>query len=108
MEISISKRKENRLLSREEITGTVVFSGATPSYDQFRKSLSAQIKVPEDTIAIPHIYTSFGSSSGTFEARVYASKELLAKIEPKKKEKKAKPGEGAEEAKPEAKPAEAK
>jgi ribosomal protein S24E len=99
VELKISKRNENKLLSREEIEGELEFvNSATPNYDTVKKALADKLKVAEDCIALQHIYTSFGSSKGTFEARVYASKDILARVEPKKKEKKKKPGEEAEAA----------
>lgn len=96
MELKILSKKENPLLFRTEVEGEVVFSGATPSYAELKKALSSQVKAGEDAIAVRHIYTAFGKPTARFAAMVYKDAETLKKIEPKVKEKKAKPGQAAE------------
>ena len=90
MKITITGKHENPYLFRTEVSGNIVFTGATPSYEQLKKELAGQLSVQEQTIAIMHVYTKFGTSEADFTAHVYQTPEQLQKIEPKKKEKKAK------------------
>ena len=100
MLFKINERLEQPFLDRVRVVGEVVFEKATPSYAEVAKELAGQLKAPEDAVAIQHIYTSFGMTKAKVIANVYHSKDSLIKFEPKKKEKKAKPGaEAAPEAK---------
>ena len=117
MKLEIKTKKENPLLSRIEISGTLEFDKATPSNDQVAQSIASQLKVDASLIKMKHIYTGFGERQAKFSAFVYKTKEDLDKIEPKpkkqvEKEKKAaeaakKAAEEAKAPKEEAKPAEA-
>ena len=95
MEIEIKNKKENQVLQRQEITGEIKFTGATPSNKQLQEELAKKIGVQPELVAIRHIYGSFGADKAQFEAVAYASKEQFDKIEPKKKEKKAPAAPGA-------------
>ena len=90
MKLSITEKHENPFLFRTEVTGALVFTGATPSYSQLKTALAAQLSVPEQTIAIIHVYTKYGTTEAHFTAHVYQTPEHLQKVEPKKKEKKTK------------------
>lgn len=90
MELTITGKKENLLLSRTELSGKISFTGATPSNDALKKAVAENLKVDPETVVVKRIITDFGMSSGRFEAFVYASREALNKIEPKIKPKKAK------------------
>ncbi len=92
MEITVKNKKENPLLQREELTGEITFTGATPSNQQLKEELSKKIGAQQEVIVIRHIYTTFGGGKAAFEAVAYKSKEQLDKIEPKKKAPKAAPG----------------
>lgn len=87
MELAVKNEKENSLLGRKEVTGTLAFSEKTPSNKEVAEALAKKFGVPSEQVAVKHIYGSFGGITGTFEAHVYTSKELLLKVEPKKKEK---------------------
>jgi ribosomal protein S24E len=92
MELNIKNKKDNTLLKRQEVTGELTFVGAaTPSNKQLLEELTKKLNVAADVIVIKHIYGAFGGGKATFEADVYASKEQLDKIEPKKKVKAAAP-----------------
>ncbi len=88
MEIKITHRKENQLLSRTEINGTINFTGATPNFDALKKDLAEVLRASEETIVVKEIYTKFGFPKADFRAFAYQTKEKLEFIEPKKKEKK--------------------
>ena len=107
MNLEITDKKENPLLSRTEVKGTIGFDKATPSNAEVKKAIAEKAKADESLIVVKNIYTDFGSTNANFNAYIYTNKDEMAKIEPKKKEKKAKPGEKKEEA-PAAKPKEEK
>lgn len=88
MEISLTT-KENPLLERKEITGELTFTGKTPSNQEVTETLSTKLGVAKETIAVKHVYTKFGETKAIVHAYAYSSPEQLAKVEPKKKEKKA-------------------
>lgn len=77
--------KENKLLHRKEVTGTLAFTGATPSNKDVQAKLAEHFKVTPEQVAVKHIYTEFGKTIAKYEANVYDSKEFLDKLEPKKK-----------------------
>ena len=99
MELIVKNEKENGLLGRKEIIGTLAFSNATPSNKELSEALAKKFNVPTEQVAVKHIHGSFGGITGKFEAHVYSSKEQLAKVEPKKKEPKTAAGQAAPAAK---------
>ncbi|MBI4146376.1 hypothetical protein HY489_03495 [Candidatus Woesearchaeota archaeon] len=88
MDLGTTKEKENKLLKRKEVTGSLAFTGATPSNAQLQEALAKKYNSAADAIEVKHIYGKFGETTANFEAYVYESKEQHDKIEPKKKEKK--------------------
>lgn len=93
MNITVTSERANALLGRKELAGTVEFDKATPATADFQNELAKHAKAAPETVAVKHLYTEYGARRARFAAFVYASKEQLAKVEPKKKEKKAAPAE---------------
>ena len=91
MELTIKNKKENPQLQRQEVTGELTFTGATPSNQQLKDELAKKLGVSVDVIVMRHIYGAFGTGKAQFEAVAYVSKEQLDKTEPKKKVKAAAP-----------------
>lgn len=85
MDLNTTEKKENNLLERTEIKGTITFTGPTPSYPHIKQALAVHLKVTEDVIAIKQVLTTFGASTATFSANIYKTAEQLTKIEPKVK-----------------------
>ena len=83
MELIVKNEKENGLLGRKEVTGTLAFSERTPSNKEVTEALSKKFNVPTEHVTVKHIYGSFGGITGTFDAHIYSSKEQMKKIEPK-------------------------
>ena len=98
MSFKILSEKENGLLKRKELTGEMIFTGATPSNEHVRKEVAAAAKVPEDAVVVKRILCEFGCTKAIVSAYAYPTKAALEAVEPKKKEKKAKPGEAPAEA----------
>lgn len=107
MELKINT-KENPLLKRKEITGEITFTGATPSNKKVQEELAKKLGAKPELVAIRHIYGAYGGEKATLEAYVYETKEQFDKVEPKKKEKPAAPGEAPAETPAPAAPAEKK
>lgn len=79
--MNIISKKENSLLDRTEIEGTIEFEGATPSNVQVTEDVATQMHVDPATVAVQHIYTQFGHHQATFIVRIYSSPEARKKIE---------------------------
>ena len=90
MNIEMKSEAESPLLCRREVKAEISFDKVTPSNDDVKKAVAAKLKVDESLVAVKHIYTKFGKRYADVFAYIYASKEALDKIEPKKKEKKQK------------------
>ncbi len=111
MELKIIEKKENKLLSRTEITAEMVHEGPTPSYDAIKKALAKQVNADESLIAVKHVYPSYGESRVKIIANIYDDKKAMESIEPAAPKKEEKPAEKKEEKpaeKKEEKPAEEK
>ncbi|RLE46444.1 hypothetical protein DRJ22_01905 [Candidatus Woesearchaeota archaeon] len=85
MKLQITKTKENPILKRKEIEGTIIFQGATPSNKDAAKEIAGQQGTKEECIEMKQIKTEFGKQKATFKAYIYESKEQKDKIEPKTK-----------------------
>ena len=90
LQINITNKKEEPLLSRTMITGTLDFENATPSYKDVTSLFATHLKTDEKLIAIRHIYNSFGDKKAKVIAYVYSDENKKQFIEPKIKEKKEK------------------
>jgi len=88
VELKITERKEEPLLSRVNLTGEIIFEAATPSYDEVKKKISSSLNCDEKLIVIKNIYAKFGIKKADFLAYIYNNEESMKKIEPKPKEKK--------------------
>ncbi|MBI4919623.1 hypothetical protein HY837_06840 [archaeon] len=96
MEVKIERKKENKLLGRTEVEGSLTFTGPTPSYKDLTASLSTSLKVAPEVVLLQHVYTAFGVQTAKFDALVYDSKEKLENVEGKRVKKKVeKPAEAA-------------
>ncbi len=85
MEMKINSTKENALLDRKEVTGTISFKGATPSNAELAKEVAKSVKADASLVVVKQIYTAFGETNATFKAHAYASKDIMATLEKKGK-----------------------
>ena len=90
MQLTVTNKKEEPLLSRTQITATLEFDKATPSYQEVTSLIATQLKTDEKLVAIRHVYNSFGSKKAEVIAYVYSDENKKQFIEPKVKEKKGK------------------
>lgn len=82
MNITISQKRQNPLLKRQELAGTVQFDGPTCSNQQLLQELAAMLKSKPELLAIEHIRTGFGSTSGRFSALLYDDLESRKRATP--------------------------
>ncbi len=110
MKVTIKQRKENPLLERVELEGSLQFDGATPGNAVLAEALARELKSEPVLVVVKHIYTKFGAQEASFQAVAYANAEAKSKVEmvTKHMKKKSEKKEGAAEEKKEeaAQPAE--
>ena len=98
MQINITNKKDEPLLSRTKILATLGFDKATPSYQEVTSLIAKQLKADEKLVAIKHIYNLFGDKKADVIAYVYNDEAKKQFIEPKLKEKKEKKSKTAKKA----------
>ena len=98
MKVEIKIKKENSLLKRLELIGSLEFEGVTPSNAQLAEVLAKETKKDINLVVLKSIYTDFGHQKGTFSAFVYDDTEALSKTEKMTKHLKKKAEESAKTA----------
>lgn len=88
LQLSITSKREEPLLSRTMLKATLEFEKATPSYAEAASALASSLKSDEKFIAIRHIYNHFGAKKADVVAYVYSDEQKKQSIEPKLKVKK--------------------
>ncbi len=81
LDIKITEKKAQVLLSRTKVHGIVGFEAATPSRPDLKKKVAEALKVAEQNVSVTLIDTAFGEKKAKFEAHVYSSPEDLKKFE---------------------------
>jgi ribosomal protein S24E len=81
MKLTIIENKENLLLKRNELSGTLEFEGATPSNSNVSSTLAQELKKDLKLIIVKHIYTNFSHQTAKFDAIVYENVEAKNKFE---------------------------
>lgn len=80
MEITITTRKDNPLLERQEVKGSLAFTGSTPSNAQLLEQLAKEMHADPGIIVINQIKTIFGKQQALFSAVAYKSTEAKNKF----------------------------
>jgi ribosomal protein S24E len=110
MELTITKKRDNLLLSRMEITLEVDFvNEPTPKKEDIKKKIVSSEKADEKLVVVKGMKTSFSSGKANVLVHIYKSEEEMKKTEPQNKGKSVKEGDKAApkaEAKKEEKPKE--
>ncbi|MBI2572729.1 hypothetical protein HYV86_02625 [Candidatus Woesearchaeota archaeon] len=81
MQITVEHKTENPLIKRTDITGSVTFSGATPSNKDIAAALVKQLHVDQSLLVIKTIHNDFSFQKAHFQAVVYANAETKKKYE---------------------------
>ncbi len=111
MDVNITNKTEEGILDRIRIEGDLTFEGATPSYDDLKKSLASLNKADEKLIVIRKVLTKFGATKADFVAYIYKNEKAMKETEritDKKPESKAKEAPKEEAKAKEEKPTEKK
>lgn len=83
MEFNIVSKEKNPFLKMEEIKFEISDVTKTPTKKEVKEQIAALTNSKEELIAIKKIDQQFGSHTAFGHARVYESKELMEKTEPK-------------------------
>ncbi|MCC7569755.1 30S ribosomal protein S24e [Candidatus Micrarchaeota archaeon] len=83
MEITISKKFENKLLNREEYELVVDFKGSTPKREQIRDKLSALVNSKPNLVIVKKVFNKAGVQSVVCKVYVYKNDESMRSAEPK-------------------------
>ncbi|MFA6328345.1 MAG: hypothetical protein WCY41_02790 [Candidatus Micrarchaeia archaeon] len=78
MQVNVKDKKENKSLSRQEITCEISFEKAMPSRKDLREAICTATGIAPELLVIVSSKGSFGQKCGTVLAHAYASKEALA------------------------------
>lgn len=82
MDININKKIENPLLNRVEIHFDCIYPGeATPNVLDIKNRLVALLDVDKNLLVVNTVKTSYGEGKAEGYAKLYDSKENLAKVE---------------------------
>ena len=79
LEMKISDKTEQPLLSRTELTGVISFDSATPSRTEVTKKIAESLKADLALVTVSSIDTDFGQKSAKVTAHLYKTKEDLDK-----------------------------
>jgi len=83
MDIEISEKKQNPLLARWEVRFVVQHANEkTPTRDQVREKLAAQLNSKKGNVVVDSMRSAFGKGATKGYARIYDTPEQLAKNEP--------------------------
>jgi ribosomal protein S24E len=85
MQVTISKKDNNELLGRMEISGSVTFAKETPNNTEIAKAIGKQLGKDATLVVPKHIYTKFGHLEADFEAFCYNDNNARNKVEKKTK-----------------------
>jgi len=80
MEVVVDRRRENKLLEREEIHCRVKYDGSTPARKKVKDALKSQLGV-SGYIVIQKIEPLFGMKEAKVYAKIYPNEEVARKIE---------------------------
>jgi ribosomal protein S24E len=97
MNVQITIQKHNALMSRKEISAVLTYEKQTPSKEELKKSLSHAMKLDENLMVIKSVYPGYGKQKAQITIYQYDNPEMMARLEPKKKEKKQKQAEATKE-----------
>ena len=86
--MNVMDKKDEKMLSRMQVTAELEFDNATPKYAEVAAELASKLKADEKLIAIRHVYTAYGSKKAKVVAYLYSDEAKKQFFEPKIKEKK--------------------
>ena len=88
VQLNVTNKNHEPLLSRTMVTASLEFDKATPTYAEITASLASHLKSDEKLVAIRRVHNHFGSKTADVLAYVYSDEAKKQLIEPKIKVKK--------------------
>lgn len=83
MEIKIVEKKENPLLHRTEVKFVISHpKNKTPSREDVRNLISANLNAEKNRVILEYMHTPFGSNETSGYVKIYDSLDKAKKIEP--------------------------
>lgn len=79
--MKIIQKKDNPLLSRQEIIAEMDYEKATPTTASVKDLIAKQANAQPEMVLIKHIQTAFGARHAKIKAYVYTSAEEIKRIE---------------------------
>lgn len=83
--MEIKQQREQPLLSRTCLNGTLAFEGATPSNHSLTNDIASSLKTKPSLVVVKNITTFFGKMEASFSAIVYKDESSLHRYEVKTK-----------------------
>ncbi|MFH1275714.1 MAG: hypothetical protein ABIH82_01240 [Candidatus Woesearchaeota archaeon] len=81
MKLTINEKKDNSLLGRTEVSGSLVFEASTPSNNELVLAISKELKSEPELIVMKHIHNKFGEKKAVFLVYAYNTLESKQKFE---------------------------
>lgn len=82
MELQIVEKKDNPLLTRTEVRFKVEHGRAsTPKREDVRDKLAGMLNAKKDMVVVDHMTTTFGRGETRGYARIYATVDVMGKVE---------------------------
>lgn len=83
MRIEITSKEENKLLNRTEVRYRAIhLKEKTPSREESRNQIAANLQVPKELVVIDFQKSKFGKSYTEGYAKIYKTKEEAIALEP--------------------------
>ena len=83
MKIEIESREENKLLNRTEVRYRAIHAKEkTPSREEARDQIAANLQVPKELVIIDYQKSKFGKNYTEGYAKIYKTKEEAMALEP--------------------------
>lgn len=81
MEIEVVERRDNKLLGREEIHLVAVSRGSTPSREEVKQRVVAELDLPPELTLVDKITQRFGSKKVKCYVKVYKDRKWMERVE---------------------------
>lgn len=83
VDLKLEQIRENKLLGRREVVALIIHQGAsTPTRQQIREAVAAQLGVEPNMVYVRKIATEFGLGASRAEVHVYSSEDAAKAVEP--------------------------
>ena len=81
MKVTITEKKENALLSRVEVSGSVSFDGATPKRSDVIVQVASALKTKPELVIVRKLDSKYGGGEAVLSAHAYKDAAALERVE---------------------------